>query len=128
MSVDFYVNIIPWLKYVPTWFPGAGWKRNVHAWRVDKEEMLNKPYEWTKAQMVCPDFRPTICLQVNFFKATGTAPPSILKDLLTTLATNEPPSHGLEKEEETIRWTINALFVGMFSICIDAKCNMTELM
>ncbi|KAF8594597.1 cytochrome P450 [Ceratobasidium sp. AG-I] len=48
---NFYVNIIPWLKYVPTWLPGTTWKRNVHAWRAEKEEMLNRPYEWTKAQM-----------------------------------------------------------------------------
>ena len=50
--LDFYVNMIPWLKYVPAWFPGASWRRNVHSWRAEKEEMLNKPYEWTKAQMV----------------------------------------------------------------------------
>ncbi|CAE6504159.1 unnamed protein product [Rhizoctonia solani] len=48
---NFLVNFIPWLKYVPEWFPGAQWKRNILEWRKLKERVVNGPYEWAKAQI-----------------------------------------------------------------------------
>jgi len=45
----FYVDFIPFLKYLPRWFPGAGflklaksWERYVHALRDDCFIMLRK--------------------------------------------------------------------------------------
>ncbi|KAF8598008.1 cytochrome P450 [Ceratobasidium sp. AG-I] len=89
---SFFVNVIPWLQYVPAWFPGAGWKRKADAWRAEKDEMLHIPYNWTKAQM-----------------AAGTAPTSMLKRLLAELASQEHVSDR-EEEEDRIRWTTGALF------------------
>lgn len=43
---------MPWLQYVPAWFPGAEWKRKANLWRAEKEDMLNVPYDWTKGQLV----------------------------------------------------------------------------
>lgn len=37
---------------VPTWIPGAGWKRRVLRWRIDYEEMRDVPFELAKQQMV----------------------------------------------------------------------------
>lgn len=48
-------------------------------------------------------------------QAGGTARPSILKNLLTQLEINGPPSHGLQEQEDVIRWTTATLFGGMFS-------------
>ncbi|KAF8592851.1 cytochrome P450 [Ceratobasidium sp. AG-I] len=89
---SFVVNFIPWLQYVPAWFPGAGWKRKAQAWRADKDEMLCAPYNWTKTQM-----------------AAGTAPSSITKRLLTELANQEHVSD-LEVEEDIIRWATGSMF------------------
>ncbi|KAG9123851.1 hypothetical protein FRC07_013767 [Ceratobasidium sp. 392] len=94
MPGNFYVNTITWLKFVPSWFPGAGWKRKADVWRAEKETMINEPFEWTKSQM-----------------ARGAALPSILKNLLTKLATSEPPKHGIKEEEDMIRWTVGTLYV-----------------
>ncbi|KAH7325300.1 cytochrome P450 [Rhizoctonia solani] len=33
MPTNFLVNIFPSLRYVPTWLPGAGWKRVASQWR-----------------------------------------------------------------------------------------------
>lgn len=71
MHLDFYVNIIPWLKYVPTWFPGASWKRNVHTWRAEKEAMVKRPYEWTKAQMAWHDLKLLTQHRVDVFLGGG---------------------------------------------------------
>jgi hypothetical protein len=51
-NADFLVNLIPWLKYVPDWFPGAGWKRIIKKWRDEKDEMVQKPYDWAKSNIV----------------------------------------------------------------------------
>ncbi|EUC56369.1 cytochrome P450 family protein [Rhizoctonia solani AG-3 Rhs1AP] len=40
MPTNFLVNIIPSLRYVPSWFPGAGWKRVTQAWREQKERTM----------------------------------------------------------------------------------------
>ncbi|KAF8595468.1 cytochrome P450 [Ceratobasidium sp. AG-I] len=87
---NFYVNIFPWLEYVPAWFPGAEWKRKAISWRADKDSMLNEPFNYTKHQM-----------------ASGDASPSMLKTLLTDLA-KRPSSN--EEEEDCIRWATGTLF------------------
>ncbi|KAH7342129.1 cytochrome P450 [Rhizoctonia solani] len=38
------VNSIPALRYVPEWFPGAGWKREVLKWRKEKDALLGDIY------------------------------------------------------------------------------------
>ena len=46
-------------------------------------------------------------------QASGVAPPSMLKRLMTELATR--PSHH-EEEEDRIRWATGTLFGGMFKV------------
>ncbi|KAF8598010.1 cytochrome P450, partial [Ceratobasidium sp. AG-I] len=91
---SFIVNFMPWLQYVPVWFPGAGWKRKAQAWRADKDEMLHVPYNWTKNQM-----------------ASGTVPTSITKRLLTKLA-NQEHVPDLKAEEDIIQWVTGSMFAG----------------
>ncbi|KAL5635231.1 hypothetical protein ACGC1H_003057 [Rhizoctonia solani] len=38
------VNSIPALRYVPDWFPGAGWKRDALKWRREKENLVDELY------------------------------------------------------------------------------------
>ena len=40
------------MKYVPAWFPGAGFKRKAEAWRKLSQSMLNDPYQMTKRKIV----------------------------------------------------------------------------
>lgn len=40
----FLVDILPFLKYVPSWMPGAGFKRFAEKARPDTIEMLNAPF------------------------------------------------------------------------------------
>ncbi|KAJ3552902.1 hypothetical protein NM688_g3907 [Phlebia brevispora] len=46
----FLVDIIPILRYVPSWFPGAGWKRKVEKWCRETKEMRDIPYDITKSK------------------------------------------------------------------------------
>ncbi|CAE6414741.1 unnamed protein product [Rhizoctonia solani] len=39
-----YVNSIPALRYIPEWFPGAGWKREAVKWRKEKDSLVDEMY------------------------------------------------------------------------------------
>ncbi|KAJ1301841.1 hypothetical protein OPQ81_009068 [Rhizoctonia solani] len=90
---NFFVNVVPWLRYVPSWLPGAGWKRQAHKWRAEKERMLHIPFNWTREQMTA-----------------GTAAPSMLKNLLSNLAGQEKGISDIEEDEDRIRWTTGTMF------------------
>ncbi|KAJ7106515.1 cytochrome P450 [Mycena epipterygia] len=44
----FLVDSLPVLKYVPTWFPGAGFKRKAREWRVLTRAMADRPFAQVK--------------------------------------------------------------------------------
>ncbi|EJD33031.1 hypothetical protein AURDEDRAFT_27789, partial [Auricularia subglabra TFB-10046 SS5] len=39
------------VKYVPAWFPGAGFKRQAREWKEVADAMLNDPFAVTKKAM-----------------------------------------------------------------------------
>ncbi|KAB5592693.1 hypothetical protein CTheo_3893 [Ceratobasidium theobromae] len=45
---NFLVNVLPWLEYVPEWFPGAHWKVVAREWREQKNRAMNGIYNWAK--------------------------------------------------------------------------------
>ncbi len=49
----FLVDILPFLQYVPDWFPGTAWKEFAKRGTKLREALYTTPYEWTKSQMVC---------------------------------------------------------------------------
>lgn len=40
------------VKHIPSWFPGAQFKRDAAVWKGKMEALVNEPYEFTKQQMV----------------------------------------------------------------------------
>ncbi|KDQ53894.1 hypothetical protein JAAARDRAFT_197004 [Jaapia argillacea MUCL 33604] len=44
----YLVDFIPILKYVPAWFPGAGFKRKAEEWRRLKDRFVNEPFGTVK--------------------------------------------------------------------------------
>ena len=48
----FLVDSIPILKYVPSWLPGTGFKREAAGMRRDLWELYDVPYEFVKHEMV----------------------------------------------------------------------------
>lgn len=51
---SYSVDFIPWLKYLPEWFPGMGFKKEAARWRQLSEAMVNKPFEYAENMLVCP--------------------------------------------------------------------------
>ena len=48
----FLVDIIPILRFLPEWFPGAGFKKIARAWRKKTTDMADVPFAYVQAQMV----------------------------------------------------------------------------
>ena len=48
----FWVDLFPVLKYVPSWFPGAGFKRKAAYWREAINTMAERPFRHVQEQLV----------------------------------------------------------------------------
>ena len=49
---SFLVDLLPILKYVPSWFPGAGFQRKAARWREAINTMAEKPFRHVQEQLV----------------------------------------------------------------------------
>jgi hypothetical protein len=45
-------DLSPTVKYVPEWFPGAGFKREAKEMKATLNNAATAPYEWAKKHMV----------------------------------------------------------------------------
>ena len=48
----YWVDFFPILKYVPSWFPGAGFQKRAAHWRQINASMIQKPFDYVKDQLV----------------------------------------------------------------------------
>ena len=48
----FLVDMFPALKYVPSWFPGAGFQKKAARWREVTNTMAEKPFRYVQEQLV----------------------------------------------------------------------------
>jgi len=84
----FLVNLVPSLRHLPAWFPGAGFKRTAVLWAKSLTNMVEQPYQLVKQKM-----------------AAGTAEPSFTSHLLSdSVITAE--------REHNIKWTAASLYSG----------------
>ncbi|KAH7317530.1 putative CyP450 monooxygenase [Rhizoctonia solani] len=90
---NFMVNIMPWLRYIPEWIPGTGWKKTVREWRKEKDEMVDAPFNYTKRQI-----------------AEGVAPHSIVRTLLAGIEGKPGLGDAHTEEEDRIKWVTGTLF------------------
>ncbi|KAF9446019.1 cytochrome P450 [Macrolepiota fuliginosa MF-IS2] len=49
----FLVDMLPWLKYVPAWTPGAGFQKKAKAWAKLTMRMVDMLFEAAKKRVVC---------------------------------------------------------------------------
>jgi hypothetical protein len=48
----FLVDSIPLLKYMPSWMPGADFKRKAKEWKASATDMMNIPFEAAEKAIV----------------------------------------------------------------------------
>ncbi|KAE9394855.1 cytochrome P450, partial [Gymnopus androsaceus JB14] len=49
---SFLVDYLPWLKYIPSWVPGASFQRKARIWKADMEKLLHGPFAATKSSLI----------------------------------------------------------------------------
>ncbi|RMJ16492.1 hypothetical protein CDV36_003782 [Fusarium kuroshium] len=47
----FIVDMMPFLRYLPDWVPGTGWKRTARQWAAELNDVTEKPYAFVKHQI-----------------------------------------------------------------------------
>ncbi|KAL0576520.1 hypothetical protein V5O48_005465 [Marasmius crinis-equi] len=82
----FLVDFFPALKFVPSWLPGAGFKRKAQVWKKYCLELRDRPWEWLKSSIV-----------------DGTAEPSFASRNLEKLASSITSDSDREAMEEVIK-------------------------
>ncbi|KAI0635149.1 cytochrome P450 [Trametes polyzona] len=89
------VDIFPFLKHLPMWFPGAGFKRKASAWKAKITECADKPFEWVKQRM-----------------ERGVATPCYCTAMLAECeADTSAEGNNISEREHDIRWTANAMYI-----------------
>ena len=48
----FWVDLVSFLKYVPSWFPGAGFQKKAAHWREAINTMAERPFRHVQEQLV----------------------------------------------------------------------------
>ncbi|CBF85201.1 protein CYP620E1 [Aspergillus nidulans FGSC A4] len=85
------VDTIPFMKYLPSWFPGTGFKRTAASWKQTLLTTIEKPYRLVLKQL-----------------ESGKYPDSYLSNLL-----EETKGRPLSADEEqVIKWTAGSLYTG----------------
>ncbi|KDQ16084.1 hypothetical protein BOTBODRAFT_157338 [Botryobasidium botryosum FD-172 SS1] len=78
------VDTFHFLKYIPSWFPGAEFKRNAKIWRKELDDMVGDPFKRVKADI-----------------AAGVAIPSLTSTCL------EDTTHS----EDDIMWSAGSMYI-----------------
>ncbi|KNG82926.1 O-methylsterigmatocystin oxidoreductase [Aspergillus nomiae NRRL 13137] len=84
------VDTIPLLRYLPAWFPGAGFKQTGYAWRKTLLTTIEKPYQLVKQQI-----------------RQGSYSPSYLASAL-----EQSEGKPTAEEEFASKWTAASLYLG----------------
>ncbi|KAI3212678.1 hypothetical protein CBS147311_251 [Penicillium roqueforti] len=85
------VDVFPALRYIPSWFPGAGFKRTAQVWKQNLQHVADKPYAFVRQRMESGNYDPSYLS--NLFEAGGY------------------PPNGTE-EEMIAKWTAASLYTG----------------
>ncbi|KIJ57163.1 hypothetical protein M422DRAFT_238752 [Sphaerobolus stellatus SS14] len=88
----FWVDALPWMKYIPEWFPGAQFQRKAGKWRQAIHDMKELPF-----------------LRVKLNMLHGVAKPSFVASHLEELAEKGPID---DDQEETIKNTAAIAIAG----------------
>jgi hypothetical protein len=96
------------VRYLPSWFPGANFKRYSIEWRKLIEDFVNEPYKACKEKIVRFHLQ-SLVLQITHVacnQKNGTAEPSFCSMVLDKGDDLTP-----EKEFD-LKWTVNSMYTG----------------
>ncbi|KAH9059342.1 cytochrome P450 [Lactarius vividus] len=87
MLGSFVVDVVPFLRHVPDWFPGTGWKQVGREWGENVRALVDIPFELVRDR-----------------RAAGVSAPSFTDGNFTEGMT--------EYQEDLVKWAANAITMG----------------
>ena len=107
---SFLVDSIPMMKYIPDWFPGAGFKKVAKEFRKSVAAMPIVPFEFVKRSMVGAMFvySEMMMIYLSFIEADGTAKPCIASSHLAEMEENGKSPY----KEELLASALGAMYAG----------------
>ncbi|KAI0071338.1 cytochrome P450 [Panus rudis PR-1116 ss-1] len=100
---SYLVDSLPILRYLPEWFPGAGFQREAKAWAPYVSAMLTEPYAYLKQQMIAGN-------------ANQCAATSLLEGMVKEA---KDPAY----TEQIVQRTLGSMYTGKFQLCtVTALC------
>ncbi|KAF9486127.1 cytochrome P450 [Pholiota conissans] len=103
------VNYYTILRFVPSFLPGTGWKRQGHAWRERLRTLSQIPHNWVKEQMAKGSYEPSFTSRL--LQGDG--------DCVSNIST---------EEEDIIQWCAGGLYAGATHTTISALTSFVLLM
>ncbi|OAX32518.1 cytochrome P450 [Rhizopogon vinicolor AM-OR11-026] len=101
------VDVFPILRFIPSWFPGAGFKRDAVVWREQMSELDRKPHAWAKEQIESGNY-------IDSFSSQHLRPED---------------GHEIDAEEEDIiKWCSAALYTGGADTTVSALSSFMLFM
>ncbi|OBZ78498.1 O-methylsterigmatocystin oxidoreductase [Grifola frondosa] len=106
------VDIFPFLKHLPLWFPGAGFKHKAIEWKAKMQEFVDKPFNMVKDRMVSALRTLWHLTELIVMQRDGTAIPCFCTMLLDEQQ-DEGDKALDEQKDFDIRWTANSMYSGL---------------
>lgn len=93
------------MKYIPSWLPGAGFRRKAKEYASVIRDLAEIPYAWAKTQLVRNVVDLNVCV-LKTTQASGAALPSFASRLLSK-------PHLTEEYEDSVKWASATLYQGL---------------
>uniref|UniRef100_A0A0W0F4A8 Cytochrome P450 n=1 Tax=Moniliophthora roreri TaxID=221103 RepID=A0A0W0F4A8_MONRR len=106
----FLVDSFPFLKHVPSWFPGAGFKRKARVWKEQASKMVNEPFLAAKKMI-----------------DTGKFMPSFISLSLDRIHDSDDSAR-LEEKEKVIREAAGSMYLAGSDTTVAALCSFIYAM
>lgn len=101
------VDIFPFLKHIPLWMPGSGFKKNAIIWKKKMEEFVDRPFEYVKNSMASSSFN--IGNYSCIYICSKQKSPSYKPSFCSTLLEDESIKGG-DQFEFDLKWTANSMY------------------
>ncbi len=105
----FVVDIAPVLRHVPSWLPGAGFKKTAELWRNTLMEAVDIPYNFVQQRLVryLPPYFSAMNLTMHIAQSEHTNTSNFTSDLLEKGKLDDDKEH-------SIKWSAASLYGGVY--------------
>ena len=99
------VDILPFLRFIPSWFPGGSFKKKAAEWKLKMATFVESPFAHAKASLVSGLFsNKGFAFQFLFLQRAGTISPSFIASVL-----DSEPSMSAEHDAD-LKFVSNSMY------------------